>query len=138
MMPQLDAATIRLTVPFYDCDPLGCVWHGRYFQYFEQARTALLNLHAVGEQAIRSEGFLMYIVDARCRYLSPLEFGDEFEVMARFTAFEPLIRVGYSVKNLTRGRKSARGYTLLAITDTERKRLTETPAFLLNPLNTQP
>ena len=130
MTNSSEPAVVRLTVPFYDCDPLGCVWHGRYFQYFEQARTALLKRNNLGESIFQSEGFHMYIVDARCRYLSPLEFGDEFEVTARFTAFHPLIRVGYTLTNLTKERKSARGYTLLALTDSDRNRLSEVPALI--------
>jgi acyl-CoA thioesterase FadM len=63
--------------------------------------------------------------------MSPLHFGDEIEVSARFTSFEPLIRVAYTVQNLTENQKSARGYTVLALTDTDRNRISGIPESLI-------
>jgi hypothetical protein len=28
------SAAMRIRVPFFDLDPAGVAWHGRYFQYF--------------------------------------------------------------------------------------------------------
>ena len=35
-------ADVVLTVSFHDCDPMGVVWHGNYFRFFEIGREALL------------------------------------------------------------------------------------------------
>ena len=32
----------RGRVQFYDCDPMGVVWHGNYLRFMEQARFALI------------------------------------------------------------------------------------------------
>jgi acyl-CoA thioesterase FadM len=34
--------SIELEVPFRHIDMMGVVWHGHYYSYFEEARTALL------------------------------------------------------------------------------------------------
>ena len=34
-------ASDEIKVPFHDLDPGNVVWHGRYFKYFESARTLL-------------------------------------------------------------------------------------------------
>src|SRR5690606_17756508 len=85
-----DAASVTLKVPFHDCDPLFVVWHGRYFQYLEVARSALFAKHACDVEHVRSLGYRMYITEARCRYMHPLSYNDEVRVTARFTATRPL------------------------------------------------
>ena len=46
-------AEVVLTVSFHDCDPMGVVWHGNYFRFFEVAREALLRSinYSYGEMA---------------------------------------------------------------------------------------
>jgi len=41
-MSETKSFEIRKTVPFYDLDPMQIVWHGNYFNYFEDARRELL------------------------------------------------------------------------------------------------
>ncbi len=120
-------ARVRLTVPFHDCDPLSVVWHGRYLEYFELARTELFSAHGVDVPQIRDLGFRMYVTDVGCRYMFPLTYGDEAEVTAKATAWKPMLRIVYSIRNLTQSRRSARGFTALATTDINGRLLTETP-----------
>lgn len=126
-----EAASVVLKVPFHDCDPLFVVWHGRYFQYLEVARSALFARHQIDVEHVRALGYRMYITDVHCRYLHPLSYNDELRVTARFTALTPLIRISYDVRNLTLNRKSARAVTVLATTDAQSKLLPETPHDLV-------
>ena len=88
---RAQAVTIEQEVPFYECDPLFVVWHGRYFQYLERARQALLRKFHLDVPDVRHMGYRMYITDARCRYMFPLSYGDRVAVTAWFTEFEPLL-----------------------------------------------
>lgn len=128
--------TVRLKVPFHDCDPLFVVWHGRYFQYLEVARTALFAQLKLDVGDVRAMGYRMYVTDARCRYMAKLTYNDEVDVTARLTALSPFLRVSYDVRNLTSGRRSARALTVLACTDAAGKLLTETPHDILARLPT--
>src|SRR5690606_34986769 len=59
------AVGVRLVVPFHDCDPLFVAWHGRYLQYLEIARTALMksrNLDVPDLIALRCR---MFVTEAR-------------------------------------------------------------------------
>jgi acyl-CoA thioester hydrolase len=111
------ATSVELTIPFHDCDPLFVVWHGRYFEYLEAARTALFARFSLDVADIRELGYRMFITDARCRYTFPLTYRETARVTAWFTDTTPLIRVGYEVVNVTRERRSARAYTVMATTD---------------------
>lgn len=126
--------SVRLTVPFHDCDPLGIVWHGHYMKYFELARTALFRATGLDVPQIRELGLKMYVADVRCRYTHPLGYGDEVEVSAKTMATEPLLKIVYSVRNLTRDRRSARGSTILAITDRTGELVREAPAEIVERL----
>lgn len=121
---------IDLEVPFYDCDPLAVVWHGRYFQYFELARTQLLKAHELDVPQLQDFGVRLYVSDARCRYNAPLAYGDRFQVRAWFTELGPLLRIAYQIHNLTRQRLSARASTRLALTDARGELLHEVPAAI--------
>ena len=124
------AASVELEVPFYDCDPLAVVWHGRYFQYFELARTQLLQAHELDVPQLRDLGVRLYISDVRCRYQAPLTYGDLFRVHAWFTEVGPLLRIVYQIHNLTQGRLSARASTRIAMTDARGDLLQEVPAAI--------
>ena len=65
------AATVRVRVPFFDLDPGGVVWHGRYFQYFELARSAVLEFIGYSYEEMAS-GVLWPVTDSTARYLRPL------------------------------------------------------------------
>ncbi|HIF93792.1 MAG TPA: acyl-CoA thioesterase [Myxococcales bacterium] len=122
---------VRAIVPFHDCDPLQVVWHGRYLEYFELARTELFQDRGVDIPRIRDLGFRMYVADARCRYMFPLTYGDEMEVTAKAVAWKPMLRIVYSIRNLTKSRRSARGFTALATTDSSGRLLPETPNAIM-------
>ena len=134
MTRRFRSERVRLQVPFHDCDPLGIVWHGNYLKYFELARTALFTRAGLDVPQIRDLGLKMYVADVRCRYTYPLGYGDEVEVSAKTTATEPLLKIVYSVRNLTRDRRSARGNTVLAITDHDGELVREAPPEIVERL----
>ena len=125
------AVSIEATVPFHFCDPLFVVWHGRYFEYFGMARAELMKSRDLDVPEIRDLGYRMYMTDVRCRYMYPLGYGDVLRITAWFTAASPLIRVAYTITNLTHGRKSARAYTEIATTDAHGELLQQTPSVIL-------
>jgi acyl-CoA thioester hydrolase len=112
------------------------VWHGRYFEYFEMARAELMKSLGLDVPDVRNLGLRMYVTDVRCRYTYPLSYGDAVRITARLTAITPLIRVVYTVTNLTEGRTSARAYTEIATTNAQGELLLQTPAVILERLPT--
>jgi acyl-CoA thioester hydrolase len=125
------AVTISAKVGFQHCDPLGVVWHGRYFEWLEAARNELFASCALDIPQIRALGHRMYVVDARCRYMAPLAYGDTAHVTAWFREVAPMIRVAYDVRDAPGGRWCARAHTVLAVTDGEGRMLATTPESML-------
>lgn len=127
-------ATTRLIVPFHDCDPMSIVWHGNYLKYFEQARMVLFHECQLDVPEIADLGFRIYVADARVRFTHPCSYGEQIEVSAKTSATEPLLKIVYSVQNLSRGRRCARGNTVLAITDRDGQLLRQTPDVIVDRL----
>jgi acyl-CoA thioester hydrolase len=121
----------HVQVAFHHCDPLGVVWHGRYFEWFDEARAALFASVGLDVPEIRAHGHRLYVVETRCRYMVPLRYADEARVTAWFTGAQPLIRVAFDVRNERTSRWSARAATVLAVTDAAGELLPRTPDTLL-------
>jgi len=113
---------------------MGIVWHGHYLEYMGEARSALLRSCRLDAPDLQALGYLVFITEARCRYLYPLRYGDRARVTAWFVAARPLVRIAYVVDNLTQGRRSARAHTSFAVTDSQAQLLKETPDDLLDRL----
>ena len=128
------AITVESRVELHHCDPLGVVWHGRYFEFFEGARAALMESVGLGVPEIRALGHRMFVTEARCRYMAALGVGDRLRVTAWFTAVEPLIRVTYDVYDVGRERWAARATTVLATTDADGGLIPRTPDAILSRL----
>jgi acyl-CoA thioester hydrolase len=124
---RLREVSVEHEVPFHDVDALRVVWHGHYFKYFELARTALLRSCALDAGELIGGRFQFLVIDARCRHVGPLRYGDRMRIHAWFSDLHRRIGIAYEIWNLTLERRAARGHTSLATLDGEGKLLFETP-----------
>jgi acyl-CoA thioester hydrolase len=125
------AVTTDHVVGLHHCDLLGVAWHGRYFEWLEMARTVLFQSRDLDVPQIRALGHRMYVVEANCRYMAPLMYGETARITAWFAEVTPLIRVAYDLYNPADDRWSARAFTVLATTSLDGSLLPTTPDALL-------
>lgn len=74
----------RLEVRFNETDPLGIVWHGNYYIYFEQGREAFGKEYNLTYLNIQKQGFVVPIVKYECEHKHPLKYGDTAIVETTF------------------------------------------------------
>jgi acyl-CoA thioester hydrolase len=74
----------RLRVRYNECDPQGVVFNANYLTYFDLTMGELWR-ELGGYQAMVDAGVDMVVAEATIRYLAPLRFDDEVEVVARAT-----------------------------------------------------
>jgi acyl-CoA thioester hydrolase len=74
----------RLRVRYNECDPQGVVFNANYLTYFDITMSELWR-ELGGYQAMVDAGVDMVVAEATVRYLAPLRFDDEMEVVARIT-----------------------------------------------------
>lgn len=106
------SAEVEVCVPFYDLDPLGVVWHGNYFKYFELARTEVMRRLGFDLEQMDLAGYACPVVEADCRYISPLRYGMRVLVRAEIQETEHRLKIGYRITDKESGQKLARGYTV--------------------------
>jgi acyl-CoA thioester hydrolase len=123
--------SIEHEVPFHDVDLTHRVWHGHYYKYFELARTALFRRYGLDDGNLIPKQFSLYVIETRCRYTSPLHYGDAMRVSAWFKETKRRLAVSYEIKNLKHQSRAARGLTTLAIVGLDGQLLVETPPQII-------
>ncbi|MDX7990550.1 acyl-CoA thioesterase [Xenorhabdus littoralis] len=132
-------AEVELTVPFHDADPMGVVWHGNYFRYFEIAREALMNQLNYGYSEMRESGYVWPVVDARIKYRSSVLFEQKIRVRATIEEFENRLKIAYQVFNAASGQKTTMGYTIqVAVSEKTQEMSFVSPDVLFECMGVKP
>ncbi len=71
-----------IRVRFNECDPQGHVFNANYLAYFDLAMTELWR-ELGGYTAMTDDGVDMVVAEANVRYLAPLSFDDEIDLIVR-------------------------------------------------------
>jgi acyl-CoA thioester hydrolase len=75
-----------MRVYYEDTDANGVVYHARYLNFFERARTELLRAHGINNQAILEEHKLAWVVlDIQVRFVKAAKLDDELLVSAELS-----------------------------------------------------
>ena len=76
-----------LRVRYAECDPQGIVFNGNYLHYFDIAVTELYREAMGGWSEIQAHGVDAVVAEANVRYLKPLRFDDQVELVAEVERF---------------------------------------------------
>ena len=71
----------RQRVRFHECDPQNAVFNGNYLAYFDVAVTELWREGLGGYTEMIDGGVDVVVAEARVRFITPLRFDDEFDVV---------------------------------------------------------
>lgn len=105
------SATVTVRVPFQDLDPMSVVWHGNYFRYFEEARSALLRLIGYDYPQMHESGYVWPIVDTRVKFVRPANYAQELRVQATLEEWENRMKIRYEISDAKSGERLTSGYT---------------------------
>ena len=90
---------VKISVPFFDLDPMQIVWHGNYLNYFEDARRALLDHMGVDlYQYYERTGIVFPIIRTATKHIYPLRYGDEFVCKATLVDSRFKIVVDFEIR----------------------------------------
>src|SRR5258708_33493210 len=67
-------------VRYAETDQMGVVHHANYLVWFELARSEFCRTHGIDYRQMEAEGFVLPVVEARVRYVSPARYEDEVVV----------------------------------------------------------
>lgn len=103
---------VELTPAFHDLDPMEVVWHGRYVQYLEIARCALLQRFDYDYPQMQASGYAWPVVDLQVKYVGAIEYGMKLRVRAAITEWENRLRIDYRITDAATGKVLTRAHTL--------------------------
>ena len=110
--------TYRAKVYYKDVDKMGVVYYARYFEYFEAARTELLQSISLDVTTIENEGYYLPVITSHCDYKSGANFEDELLVkLAINKPPKSTMKIDYEVYRSSNEELLVTGYTIHAFTD---------------------
>jgi len=80
MTQERPSCQTQVRVRYAECDPWGNVHHGRYFEYFEAGRVALLRELGVSYRDCEADGVFFVVSKLTCRFRAPARFDDVLDL----------------------------------------------------------
>jgi acyl-CoA thioester hydrolase len=121
--PASRTASIEMTIPFHDLDPVNIVWHGNYAKYFEHARCELLEQFNYNYDEMRKSGYIWPIIDLHVRYIKPLHFKQRIKVQATLKEWEYRLKIDYLISDVETGVRLAKGSSIQVAVDSHTKEM---------------
>jgi acyl-CoA thioester hydrolase len=116
--PLSAVVTTELRVRYAETDQMGVVYHARYLDWCDVARTEYLRCHGASYRELEAGGLLLAVVDATLRYRAPARFDDRVRIhcWVRDVATRKVV-FGYLIECADDGRRLATAQTGLIALD---------------------
>jgi acyl-CoA thioester hydrolase len=109
---------LEIRVRYAETDQMGVAHHASYLVWFEAGRTELIRSRGRSYAEIEADGWLLVVVEARCRYVRPARYDDVLTIRTRLGAVgRATLAFEYEVLRNADGDVLARGTTVHAAVD---------------------
>ncbi len=103
---------VTIVTSFQDADPMGVIYHGNYFRYFEEARRVMMDKINYGYLAMNDSGYMWPIIGTQVKYVKAIPFNHTIRVTAKLTEWENRLRVDYVIYDAQTGKRMCKGHTM--------------------------
>lgn len=123
----------RFRVRYSDTDQMKFVYHAKFLEYFEWARTELLRDYGLPYSEIERMGYLIPVIEAYVKYKKPAYYDDLLRVITYMKEIPNLkFRVEYEVYREIDDELIAEGYTEHVFLDAKTYKPIKPPEFFIN------
>ena len=121
-----------IRVRYADTDQMKFVYYGKFFEYFEQARSDLLRSIGLPYTQIEEMGLLLPVIEAHASFKRSAHYDDPLQVITYFRDV-PVARVRLDYEVFKEGEKEplADGYTIHSFVNAKTLKPTRAPAQFL-------
>ena len=112
----LKSHEIQLRVRYDEADPMGLLYHPRYFTYFEIARTEMLRASGGNYRQMEADGLFAVVVKAECKYHKPVRYDDLLTIRATLRSITAA-KIEHEYAVLRGSDRLATGHVTLALVD---------------------
>ncbi|MFI5263403.1 MAG: acyl-CoA thioesterase [Candidatus Kapaibacterium sp.] len=128
--------TTTIRVRYADTDKMGIVYYGKYFEYFEVARTEMLRSLGLPYREIEAKGFELPVATASIKYYKGAVYDDELLITATLIPkHSPKVEIHYEVKRKADNEVIAEGETTLVFVDAVSAKPVKAPQFYLDVIS---
>lgn len=115
------ALTTTLRVRYAETDQMGVVYYANYFVWCEIGRVEFLRQIGFDYKAMEaSDGCMLPVVEASCRYKAPARYDDEVVIETRVTGLrKSVIRFGYRMLRAETGELLAEAETVHVVVNSQ-------------------
>ncbi|MCQ2248178.1 MAG: acyl-CoA thioesterase [Treponema sp.] len=86
-------------VEFYDVDSMDIAYHGKYVNFMEVGRCALLDEIGYNYINMRDENYAFPVVEIKVKYKRSLKFNEVCKIVSSITEYENCLKIYYEIYN---------------------------------------
>ena len=121
-----------IKVYYKDVDQMGIVYYSRYFEYFEEARTELLNSIGLDVTSIENDGIQLPVIESHCEYSKGAKFEQDLIIKTMIRDIpKARLKIDYNVYKDYSNELLVKGYTVHAFIN-RKGRAIKIPDLVLN------
>ena len=121
-------------VYYKDVDQMGIVYYSRYYEYFEEARTELLNSIGLDVTSIENQGIQLPVIESHCEYSKGAKFEQDLIIKTAILDIpKARLKIDYNVYKDHSNELLVKGYTVHAFMN-QSGRAIRTPDLVLNTI----
>ncbi|GAM78136.1 4-hydroxybenzoyl-CoA thioesterase domain protein [Vibrio ishigakensis] len=102
---------VTIVTSFQDADPMGVIYHGNYFRFFEEARRIMMDKINYGYLAMNESGYMWPIIDTRVKYVKAIPFNHTIRVTGRLAEWENRLRIDFVIYDAETGQRMCKAHT---------------------------
>ena len=123
-----------LKVYYKDIDQMGIVYYSRYFEFFEEARTELLDSIKLDVSTIEDAGIQLPVITSHCEYKKSVVFEQFIKIQTTILEVpRSKLKIDYSIYSKGSSQLLAEGYTIHAFIK-KSGRPFKAPKFILDKM----
>lgn len=125
----------EVRVRYADTDQMKVVYHGKYLEYFELGRSALIRSLGLPYSELEARGILLPVIEAFARYRKPARYDELLSIEAFVNELpKATLRIEYKVFRNNEKEPLAEGYTVHSFLNVSTGRPSRAPSFFIQVL----
>lgn len=118
-----------------ETDKMGYLYHARFIDYFDVARTEMIRLGEIDYKKLEDSGIIMPVLDVKVRYFEPVVYDEEIRILVHVYEWpETRLHTHYKVTG-TGGKLKAYGRVSLCFVNEQTRKPVRVPQQLLDAMH---
>jgi acyl-CoA thioester hydrolase len=124
--------TTQIRVRYADTDQMKVVYHGKYLEYFEVGRAALIRSLGLPYSELETRGILLPVIEAFAKYRKPARYDDLLSIEAIVSELPTAtLKIDYQVFRNHEKESLAEGYTIHSFLNVATGKPTRPPLYFM-------